>query len=235
MEFEKINLPPGFSYWTWRDIDFLPYAWLGETDVDALPLPFYVEDIHPDCPVGFACEGEHSKTNEILLGSSFAELRLDSDLRKDLRRIGKKNVGTAMVPNEKGALAKASRWFLERWNEEPPDFSRRMLLWKDAHTLSAYSGETLLGVHISLPAPGGAYYLGCWWDPDFKSLAIPTFLLKADIEGAIARNLSFYDLGVGSEPYKKQWGVRERQTKYYAAVQKPLAKKLGLKHFKEIP
>lgn len=231
MEFEKIVLEPGVFYWTWRDVDFMPYAWLEESDLKKLPLPFYLQDIHPDSPVGFECEGDESKTNEILLPRSFEELRLDADLRKDLRRVEKKNSSTRIVANEKNALEKASKWFLEQWEEGPDDFKRRMLVWKGAFTLSAYSGEKLLGVHISLPAQNGMHYLGCWWDRSCKSFSVPTLLLKKDIERAIAQKLSFYDLGIGSEAYKKQWGVLERQTKYYAAMRKPLAQKLGIKRF----
>ena len=234
MEFEKIFVEPDIFYWTWRDVDFLPYAWLEERDLKKLPLPFYLDDIHPDSPVGFPCEGEESKTNEIILPRSFEELHLTQDLRKDLRRVEKKNSSTRIVSNEKNALEKAAKWFLELWKEESADFKRRMLLWKDAFTLSAYSEEKLLGVHISLPAQNGLYYLGCWWDRSNKNLSIPTFLLKKDVERAISLNLSFYDLGVGSEPYKKQWGVVERQAKYYAVMQKPLAQKLGLKRFVDI-
>ena len=234
MEFEKVFLEDGGFYWTWRDVDFMPYAWLEEKDLTKLPLPFYVQDIHPDCPVGFECEGEESKTNEILLPDSFEELKLDNDLRKDLRRIEKKNSSTEIVPNEKNALEKAGKWFLDLWNEEPVEFKRRLLVWKGVSTLSAYSGEKLLGVHISIPAKNGLDYLGCWWDRSSKSLSIPTFLLMKDVERAISMNLSFYDLGVGDEPYKKQWGVVERQTKYYAAMKPPLAKKLGLKRFVDV-
>lgn len=235
MEFEKTALETGESYWTWRDVDFLPYAWLAEDELGALPRPIYIEDIHPDCHVGFPSESEEGKTNEILLPNSFDELRLDPGLRKDLRRVEKKNASTHIAANEEHALKKASPWFLEQWGEEPEDFKRRMHCWKNAQTLSAYAGERLLGVHITLPAKDGAYYLGCWWDSSFKSLSVPTFLLKKDIEHSIARNLAFYDLGVGSEPYKKKWGIRERQTRYYAALPSTLAKKIGVKHFIEIP
>ena len=234
MEFEKVFVESGIFYWAWRDSDFLPYAWLEEKDLEKLPLPLYVQDIHPDSPVGFECEGEESKTNEIILPRSFDELRLDADLRKDLRRVEKKNSSTRIVENEAKALEKAGKWFLELWKEKPAEFKRRMLLWKDAFTLSAYSGKKLLGVHISLPAQNGVYYLGCWWDRSNKNLSIPTLLLKKDVERAISLNLSVYDLGIGNEAYKKQWGVFERQTKYYAAMQKPLAQKLGLKRFVDI-
>ncbi len=235
MEFEKILLGPDVFYWTWKDVDYLPYAWLEESDLKHLPHPFYVHDIHPDCPVGFRTEGEESRTNEIPLPHSFDQLRLSPDLRKDLRRVEKKNADTRIVSNEKHALEKSSKWFLELWNEGPEDFKRRLHVWKKALTLSAYSGEKLLGVHISLPGENGLYYLGCWWDRSSKGLSIPTFLLKKDVERAISMNLSFYDLGIGDEPYKKQWGVVERQTKYYAAMNLPLAKKLGLKRFVYAP
>jgi hypothetical protein len=142
MEFEKSFVEPGIFYWTWRDLDFLPYAWLEERDLKKLPLPFYLQDIHPDSPVGFPCEGEESKTNEIILPRSFEELNLDKDLRKDLRRVEKKNSSTQIVSNEENALEKAGKWFLELWGEEPADFKRRMLLWKDA------KGASLPGVLV---------------------------------------------------------------------------------------
>src|SRR3989338_4568209 len=100
MEFEFVTVD-GVSCWTWRDMDFLPYAWLEQSDLPTLPLPFYVEDIHPDCGIGFESEGEERKTNEIILPRSFDELKLDKDLRKDLRRIEKKNAATTIVANEK--------------------------------------------------------------------------------------------------------------------------------------
>ena len=54
MEFEKIKIKKinGY-YWTLKDIDFLPYAWLDKKDLKGLPKPFFVEDIHPDCKIGF--------------------------------------------------------------------------------------------------------------------------------------------------------------------------------------
>ena len=36
MEFEKVRLNKKFFYWTWRDLPFLPYAWLEEKDLKDL-------------------------------------------------------------------------------------------------------------------------------------------------------------------------------------------------------
>ena len=234
MDFQKVVLPSGAFYWTWRDVDFFPYAWLEEKNLESLPSPFYLPDVHPDCPVGFRCEGEESKTNEIILPGSFEQLSLHKDLFKDLRRIEKKNAETRLVRNEKGVLQKASPWFLEQFDEELGDFKRRMHVWRHASTLSAYAGDELLAVHITLSANNIVYYLGCWWNREYKTAAPPTFLLKRDIEQAIGSKVNIYDLGIGGEPYKKQWGVVRRQTKYYAKMSKQLAAELMLKQYAQI-
>lgn len=234
MEFEKIHVGRDY-YWAWRDIDFLPYGWLDERELETLPLPIYAQDLHPDCPVGVPCGGEETKTNEIRLPATFGQLNLDPDLRTDLRRVERKNAGVQVVEGEKGALEKASPWFLQFWGEKPDDFRRRMELWKGASTLSAYEGEELLGVHIAFHSGNSVYYLGCWWDRNHKNRSIPTFLLSRDIERAISLSKSGYDLGIGSEPYKKQWGVTERQVKYYARMPARLAEKLGISEFDQMP
>lgn len=231
MDFQKIVLLSGAFYWTWRDVDFLPYAWLEEKNLESLPRPFYLQDLHPDCPVGFHCEGEESKTNEIILPGSFEQLSIHKDLLKDLRRIEKKNAETRLVRNEKGALQKASSWFVEQFGEEPGDFKRRMQVWRHASTLSAYAGGELIAVHITLPVNNIVYYLGCWWNREYKTASPPTFLLKKDIEQAIVDGVGIYDLGIGGEPYKKPWGVVRRQTKYYAQMSGRLAGELKLRQY----
>ncbi len=237
MEFEKVFLRDSTTlfYWTWRDWAFMPYGWLEEKDLKNLPLPFYLYEIHPDCRIGFESEEPDEVTNIIALGKNFDELKIDPDLKKDLRRIDRKNIATEIQFNELNALEKSKQWFLELWNEEPKDFSRRLELWKKkAYTLSAYYEGKLLGTHIAMEENDTVHYLGCWWNRDFKNFSIPTFLLKKDVEIAIRNGKKFYDLGIGDEPYKKQWGVIERKTKYYAVLTKEIAEKLKVKHFTEI-
>ena len=234
-EFEELPVDGDF-YWNWRDVHFLPYLWLEKKDIPALPTPFFVWDMHPDSPVGFESDAADALTNIIALAQSFDALGMDADLRKDLRRLERKNESVALVENEKGCLRKSAEWFLEFWKEEKADFERRLSLWeKHARTLSAYAGEELLGVHICLDGFGGdagtTYYLGCWWNRKHKSRSIATFLLAKDIANAIRAGKKFYDLGVGDEPYKKQWGVIERKSKYFAKMPAKLAGELGLKKF----
>lgn len=236
-EFEKVFLKDSstFYYWTWKDWAFLPYTWIDETELKNVPLPFYLYEIHPDCPVGFESDALDEVTNIIELPKTFEELKLDSDLRKDLKRIDKKNLETEIIFNEPNVLDKSKQWFLELWLEDEKDFQRRMHLWKkEAYTLSAYHGTRLMGVHIAIEGKETIYYLGCWWNREFKSMAIPTFLLKKDIEIALQNGKKFYDLGIGDEPYKKQWGVKEKPTKYYAIMPKEIAEKLEVEHFTEM-
>lgn len=235
LEFEKISLGKGLSYWGWRDINFLPYAWLEEKDLKNLPVPLFVQDIHPDCKIGFESGAKDAVANIIELPAKFELLKMDPDLRKDLKRVEKKNSQTSTAFNEKGALDMGKHWFLEQWGEDKGDFERRLALWKEkAYTMSAYSGRELLGVHIAIEEKETAHYLGCWWNRKYRNLAVPTFLLKRDIERAIGKKLKYYDLGVGDEPYKKKWGVAEKPAKYYAVLTKELAEKLGVKRFIEM-
>lgn len=237
MEFEKVSLGKGLFYWTWRDIHFMPYGWLDKNDLKTLPKPFFLDEINPDCKIGFESYETGAVTNIIALPKSFEELNLDSGLRKDLRRIEKKNSDAEIRLNEKNALEKSRHWFLELWKEEKKDFERRMHLWKEkAYTLSLYSGSELLGVHIAIENPEKAtiYYLGCWWNRKHSNRSVPIFLLKKDIERAIRKGMKHYDLGIGDESYKKKWGVVEKRTKYYAVLTRDLAKELGVKEFIEI-
>lgn len=237
MEFEKVFLGKGLFYWTWKDIHFMPYGWLDEKDLKTLPKPFFMQEINPKCKIGFESEEEDSVTNIIRLPKSFEELKLDPGLRKDLRRIEKKNSDAEIRLNEENALEKSKHWFLELWKEERKDFERRLFLWKKkAYTLSLYSGSELLGVHIAMEdlEKCTTYYLGCWWNRKHQNRSVPTFLLKKDIERAIEKGLKYYDLGIGDESYKKKWGVVEKRTKYYAVLTRGLAKRLGAKEFVEI-
>ncbi|MFH1239588.1 MAG: GNAT family N-acetyltransferase [Candidatus Diapherotrites archaeon] len=235
MELEKITHPDGLYYWRWINTDYLPYGWLEESELKDLPVPFLMLYIHPDCKVGVVTELKDEITNIIPLTTSFAELKIDPDLRKDLRRIEHKNENTKIIFNEENAFEKSQKWFLDQWKEEEADFERRKMIWrKVAYTLSAYQGDQLLGVHIAMEEGDTVYYLGCWWDRTFKNLSVPTFLLKRDIEKAIDEGKKFYDLGIGDEPYKKQWMVIEKPTKYYAVVPKKLAEKFELKKYREV-
>jgi len=240
MEYEKVTINKKLFYWIWRDIHFLPYAWLEEKDLKNLPKPFYLYQIHPDCKIGLEADDKEDFTNIIKLPDSFDKLNLDKDLRVDLRRVEKKNAEVTLKYNEKDALDKSKKWFLERYNEDKEsiaDWKRRLELWKEkCYTISAYLGDELIAVHIAMKDEHKktVYYVGCWWNKKYKNLSIPTFLLKKDIERAISEGIKFYDLEVGDESYKKKWGVIEKPTKYYAILTKPLAKHLGIKRYVEV-
>jgi len=236
MEFKKINIK-GIKeyYWTLKDIDFIPYAWLDKKDIENLPKPFFVEDIHPDCPIGLKSESNEYLTNIIELPDSFEKINMDKDLRKDLRRVEKKNSDLIVVFNEKDSLDKSRKWFLELWKENKKDFERRLKIWKEkCYTISAYLKKELIAVHIAMQEKDTVYYFGCWWNREHKNRSVPTFLLKIDIKEAIKRKIKYYDLERGDEPYKKKWGVIEKQTKYYAVLTKKLAEHLGVEKYIEI-
>jgi len=236
MEFVKIRIKgTTLFYWTWKDIPFLPYAWLEEKDLKNLPTPFFLPDIHPDCPIGFETNKKDGYTNIIELPKSFDEIKMDNSLKKDLRRVEKKNVDVKIVPNKKNDLEKSKKWFLELWKESKKDFERRLELWRQkCYILSAYLKNELIAVHIAMQEKDTVYYFGCWWNRKYKNRSIPTFLLKKDIERAIKDGIKYYDFEVGDESYKKKWGVIEKPTKYYAIVTKELAKKLEIEKYVEL-
>lgn len=236
MEFVKIHIKgTELFYWTWRDLPFLPYACLEGVDLEKLPKPFFLSEIHPDCPIGFETKNKDEYTNIIELPKSFDELKMDNNLRKDLRRIEKKNADLKIVFNEKDALDKGKKWFLELWKENKKDFNRRLELWRQkCYTLSAYLNGELIAVHIAMKEKDIVYYFGCWWNRKYKNRSISIFLLKKDIENSIKNGIKYYDLEVGDEPYKKKWGVIEKPTKYYAVMPKKLAEKLGIPKYIEI-
>lgn len=236
MEFVKVRFEGSkLFYWTWRDLPFLPYAWLNEDDLEKLPRPFFLSEIHPDCPIGFETKYKDEHTNIIKLSDSFEKLKLDKDLRKDLKRVEKKNSDLRIVMNEKNALDKSKRWFIELWKEDKRDFERRLKLWKKrCYTLSAYLNDELIAVHIAMKEKDVVYYLGCWWNREYKNRSVAIFLLKRDIERAIIDRIKYYDLGIGDESYKKEWGIIERPTKYYAIVTKEIAKLLGIDRYEEM-
>ena len=207
MEFEKIKINEKENYWTLKDIDFILYAWLDEKDLKDLPKPFFLSDIHPDCPIGFKSKDRKNLTNIIKLPDSFEEIKMDKDLRKDLRRVDKKNFDLRIVLNEKDAMEKSKKWFLELWKEDKKDFERRLKIWKEkCYTISAYLEKELIAVHIAMKEDGTIYYFGCWWNRKYKDRSIPTFLLKKDIKDAIKKKMKYYDLERGDESYKKKWG-----------------------------
>src|SRR3989338_7461800 len=118
MKFVKIRIKgTKLFYWTWLDLPFLPYAWLDEKDLKSLPTPFFLSEIHPDCPIGFETKEKDEYTNIIELPDSFDKIKMYSDLRKDLRRVEKKNADLRLVYNEKNALDKSKKWFLKLWKE----------------------------------------------------------------------------------------------------------------------
>ena len=233
MEFEKVKINKnGEYYWTWRDIHFMPYAWLYKKDLKSLPKPFFLEDIHPDCKIGFKTKDEEYLTNIIKLPNSFEKIKIDKKLKKDLKRIDKKNSDLRIILNEKDALEKSKKWFLNLWKENKKDLERRLFLWgKKCYTLSAYLKNKLIAVHIAMPEKGTVYYFGCWWNRKYKNRSVPIFLLKKDIERAIKKKMKYYDLERGSETYKKKWGVIEKPTKYYAILNKKMANYLGIKEY----
>lgn len=235
MEFVKVKVDKKFFYWTWKDLPFLPYAWLEKKDLKNLPTPFILTEIHPDCPVGFKTKEKDEFTNIIKLTDSFDKLNLDKDLRKDLKRVEKKNENIKIVYNEKDALDKSKKWFVKLWKEDKEDLQRRLKLWKEkCYTFSAYLGKELIAVHIAMKEKDTIFYMGCWWNRKYKSLSTPTFLLKKDIEKAIEEGIKYYDLEIGDQPYKKKWGVIEKPTKYYAILTKKMADYLEIEKYVEI-
>ncbi len=235
MEFEKVKIDKNHFYWTWKDLPYLPYAWLDKKDLKTLPKPFLLTEIHPDCPIGIKNDEKDGFTNIIKLEDDFDKLNLDKDLKKDLKRVEKKNTEIKISYNEVDALENSKEWFLELWKEGKGDFKRRLKIWKEkCYTLSAYHGNELIAVHIAMKEKDTVYYFGCWWNRKYKSLSIPTFLLKKDIEKAIMDGVKYYDLEVGDESYKKKWGVIEKPTKYYAVLTKELADLLEIKKYVKI-
>jgi len=235
MEFEKVRVDKNTFYWTWKDLSYWPYAWLDKKDLKNLPKPFYLAEIHPDCPVGFETDEKAEFTNIIKLPDSFEKLKIDNDLRKDLKRVEKKNADVKIVYNEFDALDKSKHWFLENWKENKRDFQRRLKLWKEkCYTISAYLGDELIAVHIAMREENTVFYLGCWWNKKYKPLSTPIFLLKKDIENAIMNKMNYYDLEIGDQPYKKKWGVVEKPTKYYAILSKEQAEYLEIKKYVRI-
>lgn len=237
MEFSKVRVTKNFSYYTWKYFHFYPYAWLDKEDLNNLPKPFLLIEIDPKCSIGNEMEEKDEVTNIIKLTDSFDKLNIDNDLRKDLKRVEKKNENLKLVYNEPDALEKSSKWFLELWKEGKRDFQTRMKIWKkECQTISAYLDGKLIAVHITMKKDDTIYYVGCWWNREYKSMSTPTFLLKVDIENAIKNKMKFYDLGIGDESYKKKWGVIEKPTKYYAILTKEQAEIFdpSIKKFVEI-
>jgi len=236
VEFFKVQIKDSdLYYWVWLDEDYFPYLTPSEKDISDAPKPLLLRDLPPDYFLGFDSTNPDCITNTIPLTNSFESLKINPDLRKDLRRIEKINASTRIIVNEENALEKSAKWFLEQWKEPKEEFERRLEVWKGkVYTLSAYLGNELLGVHIAMKNENSIYYLGCWWNRERKNFSIPTFLCKRDIEDAIKNKFLFYDLGVGTEPYKKKWGVIEKPAKYYAELPAIIAEKLELKKYIEM-
>ena len=229
LRFRKVRLTRDVSYWTHRDVWYLPYIWLEERDVGQLPLPFVSFSVHCDSPVGTVCDDEDAKTNIIALPPRQEELALDSDLRKDLKRIAKLNADVTFREGRPGDLEAASAWFVAQFKESKRDMRQRMDLYlKEARWTAAFVGEELLGVHLTMEDGEQVYYLGCWWNREHKRRCIPTFLLHRDILDTISRGKRSYDLGIGDESYKKQWPIIERQSKLIAVVDEKTRQALGL-------
>jgi hypothetical protein len=235
MEFSKIRVTKNFSYSTWKDFPFYPYAWLNKEDLKTLPKPFVLIEIDPKCPIGIEMTEKDKVTNIIELKDNFEKLEIDNDLKKDLKRVEKKNEDLILKYNEKDALDDSKQWFLDLWHEGKRDFQRRLMIWKEeCQTISAYKGNELIAVHINMKKGDTIYYEGCWWNREYKNLSTPTYLLKIDIENAIANGMKYYDLGIGDESYKKKWGVIEKPTKYYAILTKEQADILDIKDYVEM-
>lgn len=236
MRFIKVPIKgKKWFYWTWRDMWFLPYACLEKEDLKNLPKPFLLTELHPDCPIGFETKEKESYTNIIQLPKSFDEIKMDKSLRKDLKRVEKKNADLKLVYNENDVLDKSKKWFIKLWNEDKKDFKRRLQLWKQkCYTISAYLKAELVAVHIAMQEKDTIYYFGCWWNRKYKNRSVPIFLLKKDIERAVSKGLKYYDLEVGDEPYKKKWGVIEKPTKYYAVLTKEMADHLKIEKYVQI-
>ena len=140
-----------------------------------------------------------------------------------------------IIFNEKNALEKSKKWFLELWEENKKDINRRLKLWEEkCYTLSAYLKKELIAVHIAMQENETIYYFGCWWNRKYNDRSIPTFLLKRDIEGALKKKIKYYDLERGDESYKKKWGVIEKPTKYYAILSKEMADYFGVDEYVEM-
>ena len=116
MEFQKVEKDE-FSYWVWLDEDYLPYINPTEEDIKNAPKPLLLRDINPNSKIGFETQDPESYSNTITLKNSFEELDIDSDLRKDLKRIEKKNEQIKIIANEPDALEKSKHWFIQQWDE----------------------------------------------------------------------------------------------------------------------
>lgn len=225
----------GPDYWTLKDNWFIPYGRLTAEEAKKVPVPFYVCELHPDNEIGFVAEDADEFTNLLELPGSFAELaaRISPNLRKDLRRVEKKNAGVKVIFNRKSDFDAASKWFLELWPDETPEeFRRRRELWLEkCYFLSAYLEDELIAFHIAWDLGDSVYYCGCWWNRKYRNMSPAIFLLKHDIERAISAGKRVYDLGAGDEPYKKAWLPKSVPTKYYAKMTPEQAKELDVEKF----
>ena len=228
-EFRRVRLDRTHGYWGFKDDWFVPYVWLEERDIPRLPLPFATFSLHYDSPVGRVSADPEMLTNIIPLPDAPGALALQSDLRKDLRRVTRLNSDLTFRENVPENLEAACTWFAEQFHECKRDLGRRLSLYlTQARWTAAHLHGKLVAVHIAAEDAGSMYYLGCWWDRSYRQRSIPIFLLHRDILAAIGRGKRFYDLGIGNEPYKKKWPVVEKRTKYYARVDDETRKALDL-------
>jgi hypothetical protein len=232
--FEIVNST--LDYWTLSDSWFFPCTRLTAKETLSLPTPFFVYGLPPDNKIGSFTKDLDEFTNKIPLKGSFDELDIDNDLRKDLKRIEKKNLNCRLIFNKKDDLDTASRWFLNLWDDETPEhFARRKELYlKNCNFISLYNGDELIAFHISWDYKDLIFYCGCWWNRAYKNQCPATFLLKKDIERAISLGKRFYDLGLGDEAYKKRWHPISVPTKYYAKMDKETAAVIHVEVFDEV-
>jgi hypothetical protein len=224
------------GYWTLRGQFAEPELRLTKEEAAKVPVPFYVYDLEPDSEVGVFTEDIDEFTNVIPLPDSFDELDIDQDFRKDLRRVEKKNAELRLAQGTKDELVYASKWFLELCPDETEDdFRIRVEDWgRNCRLVSAFLGDELIAVHIAWDKDDTVHYCGCWWNRAYRNMSPAVFLLKKDIEKAIADGKKFYDLGIGDEKYKQEWRPKHTPTKYYAKMSKEVAEELEIPKFDEV-
>src|SRR3989338_3969768 len=128
-EFRRVRLDRTHGYWGFKDDWFVPYVWLEERDIPRLPLPFATFSLHYDSPVGRVSADPEMLTNIIPLPDAPGALALQSDLRKDLRRVTRLNSDLTFRENVPEDLEAACTWFAEQFHECKRDLGRRLSLY----------------------------------------------------------------------------------------------------------